>query len=128
MERSTGWRLAAAPTLLSVLVSLGFSVASLVTPSLIVSGAAVADVAPFAGYTLSRSIAIALAAIIVLVRRSPVALVTVGWIATGMQAMDALVGLAIGDLIKAVGPATLAAFSAYALVRLRRSTTRQAHY
>lgn len=118
VERLTGWRLAVVATLLSAFVSLGFSIASVVAPALIVPGAERVQVAAFAGYALSRSVAIAVASVFAAMRRNPAVLVTVGWIAGGVQALDVLVGIAEGDLVKAAGPAALAAFSAYALLRL----------
>lgn len=119
-ERSPGWRLVAVATLLSAFVSLGFAVAGLVDPALVAPGALPALVAPFAAYAFSRSAVIALAAAIVLQRRSASALAAVGWIACGVQAVDTVVGLANHDLGKAIGPAVLATFGAYALIRFGR--------
>ena len=86
IDQPAGWRLAVAATLLSAFVSLGFSVLSLVSPALIASGAESSQVAPFAGYALSRSAVIALATVFALMRRSVTVLRTVGWIAGGVQA------------------------------------------
>lgn len=124
-ERPCGWRTAVIATLLSAFVSLGFSIASLLSPSMIVSGADPAHVGPFAGYALSRSVAIAVAALVAVTRRTMHPLVAVGWIAGGVQALDVLVGLAQGDIAKSAGPAALAAFSAYAMTRLGRATSGQ---
>lgn len=122
--RRPGWRLLATATLLSALVSLGFSIAGLIDPALIAPDAVPALTAPFAAYAVSRSVAIALAAVITLARRSAPALVTVGWIAGGVQAFDALVGIANRDFGKTIGPAILASFSVYALIRFGRPAPR----
>lgn len=118
--RPAGWRLAVTATLLSAFVSLGFSVASVVSPSLIVHGAERIHVVTFAAYALSRSIVIAAASVVASTRRTAHALIVVGWIAGGTQALDAFVGLIGGDLGKILGPAALAAISAYAMIRLGR--------
>lgn len=122
MKLPSGWGLAAVATGLSAFVSLGFSVASVVRPALIVPGASPSLVGPFAGYALSRSSVIALATVTALARRSSPGLLAVGWVAGGVQALDAVVGLVQGDVAKSAGPAALAAFSAYALLRLGRAS------
>lgn len=123
-DRPPGWRLLATATLLGAFVSLGFSIAGLIDPALVAPGAAPASVAPFAAYAVSRSAAIALATLAALARRSAPALITVGGIAGGVQALDAIVGIANHDLGKTVGPAVLALFSAYSLRNAFRSAGR----
>lgn len=118
-ERPAGWRLAAAVTMVSVLVSLGFSLLGLVAPAFIAPGATPVLVAPFSGYAASRSLGIAAAALVALRQRSAAPLVTVGWIASGVQALDALVGLFQGDVAKTAGPLMLAVLGVVALRRLK---------
>lgn len=119
-DRPSGWHLAAFATGMSAFVSLGFSVASLINPVLIVSGLTPGSVAPLVAYAAARSTVIAIATVVVLVRGSAGPLVTVGWIAGGVQALDVIPGIMQHDIFKTAGPAALAAFSAYGLVRLSR--------
>lgn len=119
--RPAGRRLLVVGTLLAAFVSLGFSIAGLIDPALVAPGAAPALVAPFASYAAARSIAIAVAVVVAIGQRSAVPLQTVGWIAAAVQATDALIGLTQHDPGKTIGPAVLAAFAGYALVRFGRA-------
>ena len=93
----------------NALTSLGFSAAALAA-----DGAALTD----AGYAFSRSLALAAAAIVLMVRRSQAGTLALAGILTLMQAGDAVIGLLIEEPLKYVGPALLALLTGWAGWRL----------
>ncbi|ROS75299.1 hypothetical protein [Cellulomonas sp. PhB143] len=97
---------AAAVTLVSAFVSLGYSVAGVIA-----DGAS----DEYALYAASRSVALAAAAIAVLTARSTRVLLVVGGAMTIVQAFDGLIGLTIDDTVKTVGPFAAAVVTAVAL-------------
>ncbi|WP_286218855.1 hypothetical protein [Paraoerskovia sediminicola] len=98
---------AATITVLSALISLGYSVAG------VLGDGASED---FALYAASRSIGLAVAALLVLTSRSLRVLLVVGATMTVVQVFDGFIGLSIGDTVKTVGPFALAALTAVALM------------
>ena len=97
-------------TLVSVLVSLGFSVIGIVRPDLLVSPALGHDhtVVVLASYAAARSIAIAAVCIVALFgkKRDPLFLMAI--LAALFQFLDAFVGIYEGDVSKVAGPLILA--------------------
>ena len=97
-------------TLVSVLVSLGFSVIGIVRPDLLVSPALGHDhtVVVLASYAAARSIAIAAVCIVTLFgkKRDPLFLMAI--LAALVQFLDAFVGIYEGDVSKVAGPLILA--------------------
>ncbi len=100
--------IAAAVAVVNAAVSVGYAIAAVVSEPVAV-----------AWYAADRAVALLVAAVVVAwLRRAPlVALVC--WILVAVQAMDAVVGLAGGDIAKTVGPAVLAAITAVAAARVR---------
>ena len=97
-------------TLVSVLVSLGFSVIGIVRPDLLVSPALGHDhtVVVLASYAAARSIAIAAVCILILFGKKREPLYTIAILAALIQFFDAFVGIYEGDISKIAGPLILA--------------------
>ena len=114
--------IAAAVTLLNVLVASGFSVTGLVAPGLILPPGAVTTDASFifAWYAANRTLALTLVVLWLAARRSVPGLIVLGALAGLVQFADAGVGLYERDIGKTAGPLVLAALQLYAVVRLRR--------
>jgi hypothetical protein len=119
-RRRTGYVPAAAASLISAFVSLGFSTVALFRPAWIV-GSASGEAWVFAAYCEARSLVVAAAVLVAIARRSSQAVVVVGLIAGAIQAIDALVGMVLGDPAKSIGPAALAAVTLIAVWRLHAS-------
>jgi hypothetical protein len=98
-------------TIASALTGAGFSMAALAT----------ADGHTNAMYAASRSLSLALVAILVVFLRSPRGLMTVALAMTLVQFGDAIVGFTNHDALKTFGPASLALVNAVALILFRRS-------
>ena len=99
-------------TILSSIISAGFSVANVATHGL-------GDISAL--YGASRSIPILLVAIIAAVRRSNLGVATVSLIMTLVQLGDTMVGALAHDTSKTLGPLILALATAITLVRLLRN-------
>jgi hypothetical protein len=97
-------------TLVSVLVSLGFSVIGIVRPELLVSPALGHDhtVVVLASYAAARSMAIAAVCIVTLFGKKREPLYTMAILAALFQFLDAFVGIYEGDVSKVAGPLVLA--------------------
>ena len=102
-------------TLISVLVSCGFSVVGIVRPELLVSPALGHNytLVVLASYAAARSIAIAAVCILILFGKKREPLYTIAILAALIQFFDAFVGLYEGDISKVVGPLILAFFRFY---------------
>lgn len=97
-------------TLISVLVSCGFSIIGIVRPELLVSPALGHNytLVVLASYAAARSIAIAAVCIFTLFGKKRESLYTIAILAALMQFLDAFVGIYEGDISKVVGPLILA--------------------
>ena len=97
-------------TLLSVLVSCGFSVIGIVRPDLLVPPALGREhtVVVLASYAAARSIAIAVVCIVALFGKKRDPLYLFAMLAALFQFLDAFVGIYEGDLSKVAGPLILA--------------------
>ena len=98
-------------TLISVLVSCGFSVIGIVRPELLVSPALGHDhtLVVFASYAAARSIAIAAVCIFTLFGKKREPFYAIAFLAALIQFFDAFVGIYEGDISKVAGPVILAA-------------------
>jgi len=95
----------AAVTLLSALVSAGFSLTGLLGP---------AGVDSFAQYAASRSVALLLAVLCAVLLRSPTGMLLLGMTMTIVQAFDGIIGALKHDPAKAYGPFIFALLNALA--------------
>jgi hypothetical protein len=97
-------------TVISVLVSCGFSVIGIVRPGLLISSALGHDhiVVVLASYAASRSIAVAAVCIFTLFGKKAEPLFTIAILAALIQFFDAFVGVYEGDTSKVAGPLILA--------------------
>ncbi|HWK05909.1 MAG TPA: hypothetical protein VNS58_19845 [Puia sp.] len=97
-------------TLISVLVSCGFSVIGIVRPELLVSPALGhnSTLVVLASYAAARSIAIAAVCIFTLFGKKREPLYTIAVLAALVQFFDVFVGIYEGDISKAAGPLILA--------------------
>ena len=104
-------------TLISVLVSCGFSVIGIFRPELLVSPALGHNytLVVLASYAAARSIAIAAVCIFTLFGKKRESLYTIAILAALIQFFDAFVGIYEGDITKVVGPLILA-FSGFILM------------
>ena len=97
-------------TLISVLISCGFSIVGVVRPDLLVPPALGRDhtLVVLASYAAARSIAIAVVCIVALFgkKREPLYLFAI--LAALFQFLDAFVGIYEGDVSKVAGPLILA--------------------
>ncbi len=109
----------AAVTMLSVLISLGFSIASLVRPEAILpAGMAVTGAATiFALYACVRSLVLAGLVITTVMTRDVSGLRLLGYFAALVQFLDAGVGVYQQDLGKIIGPLVLTALQGWVLRR-----------
>lgn len=108
--------LCAVPTLLNAFTSAGFSIIALSS-----SG----DAHLNAMYGASRSITLALVALLVVLLRNKPGLLVVALIMVGVQAGDAVIGAINHDPMKTYGPAFLAIITLAGLVALFRATRSQ---
>jgi hypothetical protein len=97
-------------TLVSVLVSCGFSIIGIVRPELLVSPALGQNhtLVVLASYAAARSIAIAAVFIFTLFGKKREPLYTMAILAALVQFLDAFVGIYEGDISKVAGPLILA--------------------
>jgi hypothetical protein len=97
-------------TLISVLVSCGFSIIGIIRPGLLVSPALGHNSAlvALASYAAARSIAIAAVCIFTLFGKKREPLYTIAILAALIQFFDAFVGIYEGDISKIAGPLILA--------------------
>jgi hypothetical protein len=97
-------------TLISVLVSCGFSVIGIVRPELLVSPALGPNrtLVVIASYAAARSIAIAAVCILTLFGTKREPLYTIAILAALVQFLDAFVGVYQGEISKVAGPLILA--------------------
>jgi hypothetical protein len=104
-------------TVISVLVSCGFSVIGIVRPELLVSPALGHNytLVVLASYAAARSIAIAAVCIFTLFGKKREPLYTIAILAALVQFFDAFVGIYEGDISKVVGPLILA-FAGFILI------------
>ena len=100
-------------TVASALTSAGFSIAALNA-----SGDAYVN----AMYAASRSLSLALASVAVVLARSRTGLVTVAFVMTLVQAVDAVIGAINHQPLKTLGPAFLALVTVAVLIALWRCT------
>src|SRR5258708_15397945 len=107
-------------TLISVLVSCGFSVIGIVRPELLVSPALGYDhtLVVIASYAAARSIAIAAVCIFTLFGKKREPLYAIAILAALIQFFDAFVGIYQRDIPKVAGPLVLA-FLGFICVRER---------
>jgi hypothetical protein len=110
-------RILKAVTLISVLVSCGFSVIGIVRPELLVSPALGHShtLVVLASYAAARSIAIAVVCIFTLFGKKREPLYTMAILAALIQFLDAFVGIYERDISKVAGPLILA-FAGFILV------------
>ncbi|WP_426592941.1 hypothetical protein ACPPVS_14405 [Cellulomonas sp. McL0617] len=111
------WWAAFAVTAISACVSLGFAIEALVRLGTDDSSAM---------YAASRSVALVVAVAAVAVVRSRRALIVVALAMIVVQALDAVVGVTIGDLVKSVGPTFTAVLNLVVLVPVVRSVRAEA--
>jgi hypothetical protein len=95
---------------INAVVSMGFAITTVVAES-----------SSTAWYAADRAAALLVALIVVVALRHRAGLLVIGWMLVGVQAVDALIGLATADLTKAVGPAALAIATGVALFVAARS-------
>ena len=97
-------------TLISVLVSCGFSIIGIVRPELLVSPSLGQHhtLVVLASYAAARSIAIAAVCIFTLFGKKREPLYTIAILAALIQFLDAFVGIYEGDISKIAGPLILA--------------------
>jgi len=97
-------------TLISVLVSCGFSLIGIVRPGLLVSTSLGhnSTLVALASYAAARSIAIAAVFIFTLLWKKREPLYTIAILAALIQFFDAFVGIYEGDISKIAGPLILA--------------------
>jgi len=110
--KANPYLLGALMTAANALTSLGFSLAAL-------SSAGEAQVN--AGYAVSRSLALAVAALGLVRFRSRPTLLALALILSLMQLSDAVIGLLIHDPVKTLGPLLLAMLTLWAAWRLYRA-------
>jgi hypothetical protein len=97
-------------TLISVLVSCGFSIIGIVRPELLVSPASGhhETLVVIASYAAARSIAIAAVCIVTLLGKKREPLYTIAILAALIQFLDVFVGIYERDISKIAGPLILA--------------------
>ena len=104
----TAYWICAGVTAASALVSLGFSVAAVLSVR--------NQDRTNAMYVLSRSVALAAVSVVPLINQRRSALLTIALAMVIVQALDAIVGGTIRDRMKTFGPAFLGALNLVALV------------
>ena len=112
MNPRTAFRVCAALTLLSALVSVGFSLAALF---------AVGHADLSAQYAASRSLALPLGVAVAIGMRCRQALGVLALVMTAVQLMDGVIGILAHDPAKTYGPFVLALATAGAAFALRRA-------
>lgn len=93
----------------NALVSVGFAVSAVVSES-----------TTTAWYAADRAGALLVALVVVAALRNRAGVLVVGWMLTGVQAADAVVGIGAGSVVKTVGPIVLALATGIALSRARQ--------
>src|SRR5579863_9610057 len=113
-------------TLISVLVSCGFSVVGIFRPELLVSPALGHNytLVVLASYAAARSIAIAAVCLFTLFGKKREPLYTIAILAALVQFLDAFVGIYERDISKVVGPLVLAFLGFIAIYYAFRSPDR----
>jgi len=104
----TAFWICAGVTAASAFVSLGFSVAAVLS--------VLHEAQTLAMYALSRSVALAAVSVVPLIGQTRSALLTIALAMVIVQALDALVGGTIHDRMKTFGPASLGALNLVALL------------
>jgi hypothetical protein len=104
----TAFWVCAGVTAASALVSLGYSIAAVVS--------ALDQARVNARYALSRSVALAAVVLVPFFSQTRSSLLTIALAMVIVQALDALVGATIHDRMKTLGPASLGAVNLVALV------------
>jgi hypothetical protein len=109
-ERRTAFRAAAIITALNVLVAAGFAITGLFAPAAILppGSAPTSASALFALYAATRTLPLAVFALVAIFLRAIPALLILGGLAGLVQFLDAGVGLVQGDVGKTVGPLLIA--------------------
>ncbi|MEH2489487.1 hypothetical protein [Bradyrhizobium sp. AZCC 2230] len=97
-------------TLISAIISLGFSLAAAL--------GAIGNARTMALYACARSVALAIASVIPLLTGSTEWLLAMAWSMIIVQGCDALVGLTIHDRMKTLGPAGTALLNLVAVIWL----------
>ena len=97
-------------TIISLLVSCGFSIIGIVRPELLVSPSVGHNhtLLAIASYAAARSIAIAAVGIFTLFEKKREPLYTIAILAALIQFLDVFVGIYLGDIMKIAGPLVLA--------------------
>ena len=116
-----------AVTLLNVCVAAGFSLVGLVQPTLILPPGAHPDASTtlFAAYAAARSLALTVAVLIAILAGKADALRTLGFLAGGIQGLDALVGILRADAFEIIGPAAICLLQLWVL---RRAVADDGHH
>src|ERR1700704_229287 len=119
---ATRMRLAAAITVLNVLVASGFSIAGLFRAEYVLPAGSVPTQASFifAMYAAARTLPLALMALAAIYQRSPSSLKILGLLAGLIQFADAAIGLYQHDIGKTIGPLVLGALQMYATSILQK--------
>ena len=112
-------------TVLNVLVSTGFAVAGIVSPSLLLPANVTTDkaITIFALYAGARAVPIVILTILSVFNRHWNAFITLAVLAGMMQLLDAFIGIYEHDLSKTAGPIIIAAIqfgAIYQAVKLHR--------
>ena len=123
VSRAAAMRGASVVTGVNVLVASGFSLAGLVSPQSVLSGADTPSHASliFALYAAARTIPLALFVFLAIYRQSAKALLVLGALAGVIQVLDAGVGAFQGDVGKTIGPLAIAALQFVAVFFLART-------
>lgn len=122
-SRSLGWTSWPAwVVVLNVLVASGFALAGLIRPSAVLPATVDPTMASaiFGLYAAARTIPLAVAVFVAIIRSDDRALVVLALLAGVIQFLDGLIGIAQHDSGKTLGPLVLAAltfFAAHALAR-----------
>ena len=104
----TAFWICAGVTAASAFVSLGFSVAAVLS--------VLNDARTLAMYALSRSMALVAVSVVPLISQTRSSLLTIALAIVVVQALDAVVGGTIRNRMKTLGPASLGALNLVALV------------
>ena len=121
--RLLGW-----VTLINVLISAGFAVASLVAPqSILPAGAVVTDASRiFAMYSAARTIPLALITLGAFCKRSADGLLALGVLAGSMQLIDfTIIGFYQHDIGKSVGPLIVSIVQFYAVFAFLKANPKE---
>jgi hypothetical protein len=123
LSQATAMRVASLITAINVLTAVGFSVAGLINPAVLLPASDVPTDASFifALYAAARTIPLAATILVAIYRRSELALQVLGTLAGIVQVLDACVGLYQHDLGKSIGPLFIAVLQFLALYFLNRS-------